>query len=171
MDDFKEWNCNFGSEHARDLFLLSNGIDNKNKSPACSELKLQFHSLKSSLASYNPSTLFLTLNLILGSWKWSQMIPHTQKHTDRHQKQVSSMFRTQVLGLLQPLHPVLVLQGSLKWSQMIPHGQKHGVWHQNKPLEGSEEFLNFRPCFCRLRILKRPKIGEKTWKWTKRGHI
>ena len=45
---------------------------------------------------------------------------------DRHQKQVSSMFRSKVtvslledvLGLLQPLHPVLVLQGSLK---MVPN--------------------------------------------------
>ena len=97
----------------------------KIKSLASSEPKLQFHSLKSSLAS-NTSTLFLTLNLILGSWKWSQMIPHTQKHMDRHQKQVSSMFRSKVtvslledvLGLLQPLHPVLVLQGSLK---MVPN--------------------------------------------------
>ena len=47
----------------------------KNKSLACSEPKLQFHSLKSSLASYRPSTLFLTFRWIWGSRKWSQWFP------------------------------------------------------------------------------------------------
>ena len=36
------------------------GFDTRNKSLACSEPKLQFHSLKSSLASYSPYILFLT---------------------------------------------------------------------------------------------------------------
>ena len=91
----------------------NNAFDSKNKSLACSEPKLQFHSLKSSMPSYSPYTQFLTLRSILGSWKWSQMIAHDPKHRDKQQKQVSSMFRTQVtisllevvLGLLQHLHP------------------------------------------------------------------
>ena len=55
---------------------------------ACSEPKLQFHSLKLSLASYYPSTLFLSFRSIWGSWKWSQLITHTQKHWVWHQNQV-----------------------------------------------------------------------------------
>ena len=58
---------------------------------------------------------FLTFRSILGLWKWSQMIPHTQKPGVRHQNQVSSMFKTKVtISLLE-----------------VVHGQKHGVWHQN----------------------------------------
>ena len=61
--------------------------------------------------------------------KWSQMIPYTNKHRDRHQKQPSSMFRTKVtislhevvLGLLQPLHPVLDLQINLRLVKMVPN--------------------------------------------------
>ena len=55
---------------------------------ACSEPKFQFHSLKLSLASYYPSTLFLSFRSIWGSWKWSQLITHTQKHWVWHQNQV-----------------------------------------------------------------------------------
>ena len=59
----------------------------------------------------------LDLQIHLRLLKWSQMIPHTQKHWVQHQNQVSSMFRTKVtislpevvLGLLQPFHPVLDL--------------------------------------------------------------
>ena len=53
---------------------------------ACSEPKFQFHSLKLSLASYYPSTLFLSFRSIWGSW--SQLITHTQKHWVWHQNQV-----------------------------------------------------------------------------------
>ena len=52
-------------------------LDTKKKSLACSEPKLQFHSLKFSLACDNLSTLFLTFRSIWGSWNLSQMIPHT----------------------------------------------------------------------------------------------
>ena len=43
------------------------GFDTKIKSLPCSKPKLQFHSLKLSLASYRPTTLFLTFRLIWGS--------------------------------------------------------------------------------------------------------
>ena len=54
------------------------GIDSKSKSVLSLEPKLQFHSLKSFLASYSPFPLFLTFRSIWGSWKWSQMIPLIQ---------------------------------------------------------------------------------------------
>ena len=68
--------------------------------------------------SERPSTMFLKFRLIWASWKWSQMIPITQKHRDRCQKQVFRVFRTKItislheviLRLLQPLHSVLDLQ-------------------------------------------------------------
>ena len=71
----------------------------------------------------------LDLQVELRLMKWSQMIPHTQKHRDRHQKQVSSMFRTKVtisllevvLGLLQPLHHFLDLQVDLRLMKMVPN--------------------------------------------------
>ena len=68
------------------------GVDIKIKSIVCSEPKLQLHSLKLSLASYSPSTLFLTFRCIWGSYKWSQMILHPPKHWAQPQNQVSSMF-------------------------------------------------------------------------------
>ena len=152
------------------------GFDTKNKSCACSEPKLQFHSLKSSLAFYSPSNLFLTFRSIWGPWKWSQLIPHTQKHGDRHQNQVSSITASKVrnlhpevvLDLLQPLHPILglqvnlgVLKNSPKW---FPIPKNMGLDTKIKSLEGSEEFWNFRPWFCWLPIFKRPKMGEKSRK-------
>ena len=72
------------------------GFDTNIKSLVCSEPMLQFHSLKLSLASYSPSTFFLTFRSIWGSRKWSQMIPHTQKPGVRHQNQVSRMARSKV---------------------------------------------------------------------------
>ena len=62
----------------------------------CSEPKLQFHAFKLSLVSYSPWTLFLTFRSIWGSWKWPQIIFHTQKPGVRHQTQVSSMTRSKV---------------------------------------------------------------------------
>ena len=50
------------------------GFDTTSKSLACSEPKLQFHSLKSYLASYSTSIQFLTSRSILGSWRRSPMI-------------------------------------------------------------------------------------------------
>ena len=50
------------------------GLESKIKTLEGSEQKLQFHSLKSSLASYSPSTLFLTFRWFLDFWKWFQMI-------------------------------------------------------------------------------------------------
>ena len=71
-------------------------FDTKIRSLACSQPNLQFHSLKLSLAVYSPSTLFLTFRSIWGSWKWPQIIFHTQKPGVRHQTQVSSMTRSKV---------------------------------------------------------------------------
>jgi len=65
------------------------GLEAKVKSLEDSEQNLQFHSLKSSLASYSPSTLFLTFMWFWDFWKWFQMIAHAQKHG------VSSMFQKQ----------------------------------------------------------------------------
>ena len=65
------------------------GLESKIKTLEGSEQKLQFHSLKSSLASYSPSTLFLTFRWFWDFWKWFQMIAHAQKHG------VSSMFQKQ----------------------------------------------------------------------------
>ena len=59
-----------------------------------------------------------------------EMVPNdSHKHRDRHQKQPSSMFRTKVtislqeviLGLLQPLHPVLDLQINMRIVKMVPN--------------------------------------------------
>ena len=56
------------------------GLETKINSLEGSEQKLQFHSLKSSLASYSPSTLFLTFSWVWDFWKWFLMIAHAQKH-------------------------------------------------------------------------------------------
>ena len=117
-------------------------IDTKNESLLCSKTNIKSHSLKSSLTSYTQYTLFLTFRLIWVSWKWSQMISHVKKHWVWRQNQVCSLFNAQVsisplevvLGLIQPLHPVLGPHDNLwllKMSQMSnPH--KPGVWHQNQ---------------------------------------
>ena len=76
------------------------GIDTKIKSLECSGPKLPFHSLKSFLASYSPSTLFLTFRWVWDFLKWFQMIPHAQKPGAWHQNQVSSLTRTKVRLLL-----------------------------------------------------------------------
>ena len=94
--------------------------------------KLEFHILKSLLTSYSPTTQYLSFRSIWGILKWSQMIPHTPKHWFCHQNHVSSMLRSWVtiqvrilllevlLHLLQPLHPVLVLQVNLRPLKMVP---------------------------------------------------
>ena len=56
------------------------------------------------------------------------MIPHTQKHGDRQQNQISSITASKVrklhpegvLDLLQPLNPVLDLQVDLGAMKMVP---------------------------------------------------
>ena len=130
------------------------GLDTKNKSLACSEPKLQFHSLKFSLASYSPSILFLTSRSSWGSWKWSQMICHTNKHWVWHHTQVSSKFRTKftislldvLIGLLQHLHPVLDRQVNLKLMEVIPNDlpyTKTWVFYTKyKPIAYSEAKLH-----------------------------
>ena len=53
------------------------GLDTKINSLEGSEQKLQFHSLKSPLASYSPSTLFLTFRWVWDFWngpKWFPMV-------------------------------------------------------------------------------------------------
>ena len=116
------------------------GFSTRNQSSARSEPKFKFHSLKSSLVSYSPSILFFTSRLSWGSWKWSQRISHSHKPWVLHQKQISSMFRTKVkvslleviLGLLQPLHPVLDLQVKLRLMKRIPKSQM--ICHAKKIL-------------------------------------
>ena len=101
------------------------GFDTRTMSLACSKVglvpKLEFHSLKSFLTSYSPSTQFLAFTLTWSFWKWSQVITQTTKRWFWHQNHVSSMLRNWVtpqvkislleglLGLIQPLHPVLGL--------------------------------------------------------------
>jgi len=65
------------------------GLEANFKSLEYSEQNLQFHSLKSSLASYSPSTLFSTFRWVWDFWKWFQMISHGQKHGSGSQIQVS----------------------------------------------------------------------------------
>ena len=62
------------------------GLEYEIKSLEDSEQNLQFHSLMLSLASYSPSTLFLTFRWVWDFLKWFQMIAHAQKPG------VSSMF-------------------------------------------------------------------------------
>jgi len=58
-----------------------------------------------------------------------QMISHGPKHWFRSQDQVSRRFRSKftvsllevVLGLLQPLHPVLDLQVGVRLLKMVPN--------------------------------------------------
>ncbi len=96
---------------------------------------LQFHSLKSSLASYNPSTLFLTFRWVWDLWKWFQMISHGPKHGLRSPNQVSDQ-NLQFHSLMSSLAsyststPFLTFRwvwDFLKWFQMIAHAQKPGV--------------------------------------------
>ena len=59
-----------------------------------SKPKLQFHSTRSFWAFYRPSTLFLAFRSIWGSWKWSPMIPLTQRHSVWYQNCFSSTIWT-----------------------------------------------------------------------------
>ena len=63
------------------------------------------YSAKFSLTSYSPSSLFWAFRSIWGFWKWSQMIPHTQKPGVYKKKQVSSMFRSGVTPWRAPPPP------------------------------------------------------------------
>ena len=104
-------------------------IDTKNESLLCSKTNIKSHSLKSSLTSYTQYTLFLTFRLIWVSWKCSQMISHVKKHWVWRQNQVCSLFNAQVsisplevvLGLIQPLLPVLDFQIDLRLLNMVPN--------------------------------------------------
>ena len=111
------------------LFIMGNfGCFCTHEVIICSEPKLQFHSLKFSLASYCQSTMFLTFRSIWGSQKWSQMIPHAPKHWVWHQNQFYSMFRSKVtlaitlpevvIGLLQALQHVQI---DLRLLKMVPN--------------------------------------------------
>ena len=80
-------NVRFLKVVSKDSSYLKCCIDTKIKSPAGSEPNLQFYSMRSYWAFYNPSTQLLNW----GSWKWSQMIPRAQKPGVRHQNQLSSM--------------------------------------------------------------------------------
>ena len=114
--------------------------------------KLEFHSLRSSLASYSLYSLFLTFRSIWGLWKWSQMIAHAQKHGFGHQNHVSSMLRSWVrisllevlLDLLQPIHPVHDFQVKLRLLNMVSNDSlysKHGIDSLTKSLACSEAGL------------------------------
>ena len=97
------------------------------------ERSAEIHMFSSAEMGFCRSLLFLTFKLIWGSWQWSQMISHGQKHSIWQQIQVSSMFRTKVtilllevvLGLLQPLHPVLDLQINLILLKMLPNDSSY----------------------------------------------
>ena len=113
-------------------------LDTRTMFLACSEAELEFHSLKCSLSSYSPSTVFVAFRSIWGVWKWSQMISYAQKHSFGHQNHVSSMLRSWVrisllevlLDLLQPLHPVHGLQVDLRLLNIVSKDSlysKHGA--------------------------------------------
>ena len=126
-----DWGQSEVSENGPNEFPIPKnlGIDTKIKSLACSEPKLQFHSLKSSLASYSPSTLFLTFRWVWDFWKWFQMISHGQKHGSRSQIQVSRRLRTKftvsllevVHGLLPASHTHLPLPTNRRLLKLVPH--------------------------------------------------
>ena len=71
-------NVRFLKVVSKDSSYLKCCIDTKIKYPARSEPNLQFYSMRSYRAFYNPSTQLLNW----GSWKWSQMIPYNQKIWD-----------------------------------------------------------------------------------------
>ena len=105
------------------------GLEAKFKSLEDWEQNLHFHSLKSSLASYSSFNLFLTFRWVWDFWKWFQTISHGPKHGLRSPNQVSRRLRTKftvsllevVLGLLQPLHPILDLQMGLSLLKVVPN--------------------------------------------------
>ena len=66
------------------------------------------YSAKFSLTSYSPSSLFWAFRSIWGFWKWSQMIPHTQKPGVYKKKQVSSLLRNGVTPWRAPPPPETV---------------------------------------------------------------
>ena len=63
------------------------------------------YSLKFSLTSYSPYRLFSAFRSILGFWKWSQMIPHTQKPGVLKKNQISSLHRSWVTPRGRPWPP------------------------------------------------------------------
>ena len=143
---------------------------------ACSEAellpKLESDFLTSCLTSYSLSTQFLAFRSIWGFWKQSQMISHTQKHLFCHQNHVSSMLRSWVtsqvrislheflLDLLQPLHPVLVIQVDLRplliRSQLIPIPQNIGFATRTMSLACSEAELLLQVWISLLEVLLHP---------------
>ena len=68
----------------------------------------------------NPEGTFVAFHLpwqqlrsIWGVWKCSQWMSHAPKHGDRHQKQVSSMFRTKVISLATFWQAEMIKNGHL----------------------------------------------------------
>ena len=56
---------------------------------------LRYYFAHSILSGQNGHKLpFWPLRSIWGVWKWSHWISHAQKHGDKHQNQVSTMFKT-----------------------------------------------------------------------------
>ena len=79
---------------------------------------------------------------IWGVWKWSYWIKHGPKPGDRHQDQLSRMFRTKVTNLdilsfkwpkwtQMAFRPLRSIWGVWKWYHWISHVQKHSDWHQD----------------------------------------
>ena len=133
-------NVRFLKVVSKDSSYLKCCIDTKIKSPARSEPNLQFYSMRSYWAFYNPSTQLLNW----GSWKWSQMIPYNQKIWDLTPKSSLQHAQTLIYNFTPwscpwlPTAPhnlfltIRLISASCKWSQMIPRAQKPGVRHQNQ---------------------------------------
>ena len=85
------------------------GIDTKIKSVVLYKVKLWFRG-GGARHHFGPEWLFWPLRSVWGIWNSSQMISHAQKHGDRHQNQVSSMFRTKVRYLT-----ILTGRNGQKW--------------------------------------------------------
>ena len=105
---------------------------------------------------------FWPLRSIWGVWKWSQWISHAQKPWDRHQNQVSSMFRTKVRNFHWIFWnwPKMAKNGHFGHSgqsEVSENGPNEflmpknlGRDAKNKYLAGSEPKLPVWPCFLIL---------------------
>ena len=73
-----------------------NHVSNMLRSWVTPEIRISLLEVLLDLLQSSPSTLFFTFRSILGSRKWSQTIPHTQKPGVGHQNKVSPMARSKI---------------------------------------------------------------------------
>ena len=91
------------------------GLYTQIKSLSSPQAKIEIYTLKGSWTSYSSYSPFLTFRPIWCFWQWSQLIPHTPKHGDRHQ---SIVYITTIEN---------TFYGGIIWAWVCQMGEKVGT--------------------------------------------